>query len=216
MPIVQLAIPDEAPVMVLPNTLLFPHALMPLHIFEPRYRAMLQWALEHERVFCMALRKPASEETHSAADFFHTAGLGLVRACVGRDDGTSHLMLQGLARVRFAGFSQTHPFFIAKIEILSSSGVPKDERNPRYRKLLELAEDVRAVCRRFREVAAETAEEMDDFLEKVQDPELLADSVAHAFLRDPLRRQELMEEPDVHRRLTALVNYLGDELDPSK
>src|SRR5687767_7811165 len=83
MPTLDLKIPSEAPVMVLSNALLFPHVLLPLHIFEQRYRAMLEWALEHDRVFCIALRRPDAVETGASSDFYHVAGLGLIRACVG-------------------------------------------------------------------------------------------------------------------------------------
>jgi Lon protease-like protein len=214
MPHVQVALPDQAPVMVLPSTVLFPHALMPLYIFEPRYRAMLAAALERDRVFCMAQRKPASSETHSPADFFHTAGVGLVRACVAREDGTSHLMLQGLARVRFTGFSQTQPFFMAKLEAVESPVLPDDE--VAAMQVRKLADKVRGLCRHFRDINPEAPEEIDEFLEKVDDPGMLADSVAHAFLRDPLLRQHLLEEANVLQRLSALARYLREELNLPK
>jgi len=139
-----------------------------------------------------------------------------VRACVGREDGTSHLMLQGLMRVKFTGFSQTRPFFVAKMEPLPSTGVPKSQQDPRHGELQKLAEEVRELCHRFRERNPQAPEELDDFLNKVQDPEVLADSVAHAFLQDALRRQHLLEEPNVHHRLVALASHLRDELDSLK
>src|SRR5438128_1642589 len=96
-------LPDSVPVMPLPGAVLFPHALLPLYIFEPRYQEMLQHALEQHRIFCVTLIKPSCPEWHAPEDFFHVATAGLIRACVGRDDGTSNLILQGLHRVRFAG-----------------------------------------------------------------------------------------------------------------
>src|SRR5438309_5626404 len=93
-------LPDQVPVMPLPGALLFPHALLPLYLFEPRYRQMLQHALGHHRMFCVALLKPHCADWRSPVDFFHTAGIGLIRACVERGDGTSNLILQGLERVR--------------------------------------------------------------------------------------------------------------------
>src|SRR5438046_3183984 len=99
-------LPDQAPVMPLPNALLFPHALLPLYIFEPRYRDMLEHALGQHRMFSVALLKPKRSEWQSPDDFFHVAGVGLIRACVGRPDGTSNLILQGLERVRFTAFEQ--------------------------------------------------------------------------------------------------------------
>src|SRR5919199_638169 len=92
-------LPERAPVMPLPGALLFPHALLPIYIFEPRYREMLRFALSHDRMFCIALLRPGRNEWNNADDFFDVAGIGLIRACVGRVDGTSNLILQGLQRV---------------------------------------------------------------------------------------------------------------------
>src|SRR4051812_6775067 len=115
-----ITLPDEVPVMPLPGALLFPHALLPLHIFEPRYRQMLEHALREHRMFSVALLKPQRNQWNSIDDFFHVAGVGLIRACVGRGDGTSDLILQGLARVRFTGFQQSTPFPVARIEPVDS------------------------------------------------------------------------------------------------
>ena len=105
-----ITLPDRVPVMPLPGALLFPHALLPLHIFEPRYQEMLELALSEHRMFCVALVKPQRAQWKSTGDFFHIAGVGLIRACVGRGDGTSNLILQGLRRVRFSAFEQSAPF----------------------------------------------------------------------------------------------------------
>src|SRR6266478_8652413 len=115
-----ITLPERVPVMPLPGALLFPHALLPLHIFEPRYQEMLDHALRAHRMFSVALVKPHRAQWKSTDDFSHVAGLGLIRACVGRGDGTSNLILQGLRRVRFTGFIQSAPFPIARIEPLES------------------------------------------------------------------------------------------------
>src|SRR6266508_2093579 len=94
----------QVPVMPLTDALLFPHELLPLHIFEPRYRAMLRHALAHHRMFCVALLKPDCVEWNSTADFFQIATVGLIRACVERTDGPSNLILQGLERARSNAF----------------------------------------------------------------------------------------------------------------
>ncbi|PYI88642.1 MAG: hypothetical protein DMF03_09985 [Verrucomicrobia bacterium] len=101
-------LPEQAAVMPLPGALLFPHALLPLYIFEPRYREMLDHALARERMFCVTLIKPDRLQWKSPDDFFHVATIGLIRACVGRGDGTSNLILQGLQRVHFTDFVQLH------------------------------------------------------------------------------------------------------------
>src|SRR6266566_9624501 len=131
-------LPDRVPVMPLPGAVLFPHALLPLYIFEARYRQMLDHALHRHRMFCVALIKPSCPEWRAAEDFFHLATVGLIRACVGRGDGTSNLILQGLQRVRFTEFEQETPFPVAKIDIVESRDATTVETEALAEKVLEL------------------------------------------------------------------------------
>ena len=191
--------------MVLPKTLLFPDSLLPLLIFEPRYRAMLAWALENERVFCLALQRQGREDWASPDDFHHIAGLGLVRACVGHEDGTSHLILQGLVRVEFTGFVQTAPFPIAEIREVPVASAKADEAATLSAIVLEL-------CAQHRASGLVIPDALDQQLAQVRDAGVLSDLVAHTLLRDPYRRQAVLEEGDVSMRLRTLIGHLRDEL----
>jgi Lon protease-like protein len=82
-------IPTEVPVMALANAVLFPHSLLPLHIFERRYRDMLADSLDGDRMFSVALMKKGIEEAVEIEDLCPVAGVGLIRACVGNENGTS-------------------------------------------------------------------------------------------------------------------------------
>lgn len=200
-------LPATVPVMPLPGALLFPHALLPLYIFEPRYRAMLKRALDDDRMFCVTLIKPGRSEWHSVHDFCHIATIGLIRACVGRDDGTSNLILQGLKRVRFTGFEQDKPFPIAEIEgVESEPPISEAESHGLARKVLELYENLKSSGRRF-------PENVDRYLSDLEDPEMLADLVAATFINDPLRRQQLLEEKSITQRLRLVLQFLREETD---
>ena len=99
-------IPDRMGVMILGEASLFPQAMMPLFIFEPRYRAMLGDSLESHRMFCMAMQRMDAVRESPA----RIATLGLVRASVQNPNGTSNLVLQGLIRVRLGKIAQTRPY----------------------------------------------------------------------------------------------------------
>src|SRR4051812_48111282 len=131
-------LPRRVPVMFLPGVVLLPHVLLPLYIFEPRYRAMLTHALETNRMFCVAMMKPGIEEVRTPGDFFPACGLGLIRACVGHEDGASHLILQGLARVHVRRFVQERPFKIAEVTELSVSACAAKTCGPLVAKLRSL------------------------------------------------------------------------------
>ncbi|MEY2497288.1 MAG: ATP-dependent Lon protease [Verrucomicrobiota bacterium] len=200
----RLALPDAVPVMPLSGALLFPHALLPLYIFEPRYQEMLAHALSEHRMFCVALVKPQRAQWKSTDDFFQTAGVGLIRACVGRGDGTSNLILQGLRRVRFTTFLQSTPFPIARIEPLESELAGSVETDALGAKVLELYSHLKETGRRL-------PAKIDQYLSHLGDTEMLADLMAATFINDPLRRQQVLEELAVNQRLRLVIQYLREE-----
>lgn len=198
-------LPSQLPVMVLPGAMLFPQALLPLYIFEPRYRAMLAHCLRGERMFCVAMMKPGVQEATRPEHFFQVAGCGLVRACVGKEDGTSNLILQGLGRVRFTGYVQEKPFRIAEAEAVPSEDADTIEAEALGAKVLEL-------CHRFKERGEQLPGQMDQFLAHLTNLEMLADLVAHTFVHDALWRQQLLEEASVPARLRLLIRFLDTEM----
>ena len=191
--------------MPLPSAVLFPHALLPLYIFEPRYREMLEHALNQHRMFCVTLVKPSCLDWHAPEDFFHLATVGLIRACVGRGNGTSNLILQGLQRVRFTKFEQEMPFPVAKIDVVESRDATTVETEALAEKVLEL---YRKLKRDGRKLPAK----VDRYLSQLHDVEMLADLVASTFVSDPLRRQRVLEESSINQRLRLVITYLRDEI----
>ncbi len=189
-------LPERVAVMPLPGAVLFPHALLPLYIFEPRYRDMLDHALQHQRMFCVTLIKPSCPEWQEPEDFFHFATIGLIRACVGRGDGTSNLILQGLQRVRFASFEQETPFPVANIDIVESGSTTTVQTEALGEKVLELYSKLK---RDGRQLPAK----VDRYLSQLNDLEMLADLMASTFINDPLRRQHVLEEDLVKRTFHA-------------
>ena len=198
-------LPEQVAVMPLPGAVLFPHALLPLYIFEPRYRDMLDHALQHQRMFCVTLIKPSCPEWQEPEDFFHFATIGLIRACVGRGDGTSNLILQGLQRVRFASFEQETPFPVANIDIVESGSTTTVQTEALGEKVLELYAKLK---RDGRQLPAK----VDRYLSQLNDLEMLADLMASTFINDPLRRQHVLEEPSLNQRLRLVIQYLLDEI----
>jgi Lon protease-like protein len=199
------SLPKQLPVMPLPGAVLFPHALLPLYIFEPRYRKMLEHALQKHRMFCVTLIKPSCPDWHASEDFFHLATAGLIRACVGRSNGTSNLILQGLRRVRFNSFEQEMPFPIARIDTVESRDPTTVETEALGAKVIELYGSLKHGRRQL-------PAKLDRYLSELRDLEMLADLMASTFVNDPLRRQRLLEEHSLNQRLRFLIRYLREEI----
>lgn len=187
--------------MVLPGTILMPHALLPLFIFEQRYREMLRLSLLTDRVICIALMKKGVTEARSPEDFYHVGGLGLIRACVAKKEGSSHLVLHGIARVELAKFVQETPFYMAQVRELTTENANRDETRSLSVQVIELC-----LRRKMKELAL--APEIEKQLPQLSNPEVLTNVVTNTFVHDPHRQQEILQESRIAQRLNLLLEFL--------
>jgi ATP-dependent Lon protease len=214
-------IPREVPVMTLPNATLFPQALLPLYIFEPRYRQMLADALDSNRMFSVAMQKQGtSRETPSPV-----AGLGLIRVSVGHRDGTSHLVLQGLARVELAEAVRYKPYRVQRINPLQAPPCDNVKVDALLAKLRELLQERIRLGLPFPFPVMSPSQpeigpappsfspkEILNYLDSISDPEQAADLVSCAVLPGAAERQTILETIDVEVRLRRLIHFLLAEI----
>jgi Lon protease-like protein len=200
-----ITIPREVPVMALSNAVLFPHSLLPLHIFELRYRTMLEHSLGGDRMFSVALMRPGISEASEIADLFPIASVGLIRACVGNQNGTSNLILQGLARIRLLEWTQLKPFRIARATLVESGISNAIEADA-------LAAKVKELCVRIQQLGVPFPANLTEQLQKIEDPEVLADVIAAAFVGEAGQRQQLLEVAEVCDRLRLLIQLLREQV----
>lgn len=201
MPEEEANIPNTLPVMVLGGATLFPHSYMPLFIFEQRYRDMLQYALQNERMFCIGNALPEIDSDANSDPVHHITTAGLVRACVTHDDGTSHLMLSGIQRVEIQGWEQAGPFRIATVTPRPCFHSDESYSRTLALQLIDLGSQM---CGEGQPMS----EPMREHLRGIKDPAAIADVVAHTFVTDPEGRQQLLEIEDVSERLGHLVKHL--------
>lgn len=217
-------LPAEVPVMTLPSATLFPQALLPLYIFEPRYRRMLADMLESHRIFAVAMQKPGrTRETPCPV-----AGLGVIRVSVGHKDGTSHLILQGLTRVRLGEAVKYKPYRMHRVRPLlaeDSDNVRVDALVEKVRELvaqrLELAPfpspfPLKKSTDAKEQPVAFSKTEVLDYLHKLPSADQVADLVTCALLPDAGERQTILETVDIEPRLKHLVRFLMAEVNRYK
>lgn len=196
----EIVLPETVGVIALPGTILFPNALLPLYIFEPRYRDMLSASLDEERIFAVAMQRSGDDYVHKVG------GVGLVRACVRNPDGTSHLILQGVARIRFTEWLQTEPYRVARIERLESNHAHDPEAEA-------LAKTVREICHGLADQGYQLPQHFESFLESAKSPEALSDAVCSTLIPNAESRQALLQELDVVARLEGFLQLLKDQLE---
>ena len=204
---VEIQMPEEVPVMTLPNLAFFPQALLPLHIFEPRYRRMLRDVLASNRIFAVACLD-SEAATHGRFEPPHrVACIGLVRACQASGNGTSNLLLQGLCRVAIEAIVGDEPYRRIRIRALASEPGADPGENARLR--AELSRLIRLKLK----LSPGGSEGMTDLLKSVEDPEIFADIAAFNLCDDAPVKQKLLETLDVNRRLLLLLRVVRSEID---
>lgn len=190
----EISLPRQIGLIVLEDCFHFPGCYLPLFIFEQRYREMLDHALGGSRMFAVG--------TTVDGQLLPVTTAGLVRASKKRLDGTSHVMLYGVSRVRFTGWVQESPFRIATIEPLETQveSTPGELRELRD-KALDLLPPVSAEC-------GDAMLKLRDLLSCMDCPEVVCDILSYHFVRDPGAAGRILTETSLERRYETLIAEL--------
>src|SRR6187455_490515 len=104
-------LPPTIPIFPLPNVVLFPNVFLPLHIFEARYRALLNDALAGDRIIGMVLLRPGYEADYEGRPpIFRVGCAGVVTHSEALPDGRSNIVLRGLEKFRIIAEDQSKAY----------------------------------------------------------------------------------------------------------
>jgi hypothetical protein len=119
----------SVPVFPLPGVVFFPRTVLPLHVFETRYRAMVRDAMEGEGLIAVSLLLPGWEAAYEGSPAFHEIGtIGRIEDLEALPDGRFNLRLVGLSRVALGDVVRWRPYRVTRARRLSESDV--DETSP--------------------------------------------------------------------------------------
>jgi len=141
-------LPDELPVFPLPNAVLFPGTTLPLYVFEPRYRQMVEDALRHGRWIAVALLRPGFEADYEGSPEFHEmGGAGFLVRSNRLDDGRFEIVLEGRERVHLEEVPSARLYRMARAVPCpeDASWITGAEGTKTLCGLLELAKELRLV-----------------------------------------------------------------------
>jgi Lon protease-like protein len=194
---------NECRLFPLPNVVLFPHALLPLHIFEPRYRQLTEDALATDGLVTMVQVAP-SPHGSPWPEPVPIMGVGCLGRIVQHErlaDGRFNFLLLGCKRVRLVREQQSAKLYrVAEAEILDDQESDQPPE-PRREQLLEL---FRTAFEKSHRLDADVAERLNSAISLG----VLSDIVAHALGLPPGIKQELLSETRVDRRVESLLVLL--------
>jgi uncharacterized protein len=188
----------QIPLFPLPNVVLFPGVYLPLHIFEPRYRAMVVDALDGDRLIGMVLLRPGFQDDYEGRPpVFDVGCAGVITHHERLTDGRYNIVLQGTERFRIQDEDHSRPYRIGHVESLAES--PGTQ-------LLE----VRSVRQRLESLVTVLVEKNRGELSIP--PSMTDVDVIHALAQyldlAPLEKQALLELDGLLSRASALADLL--------
>jgi uncharacterized protein len=178
--------------------------MLPLHVFEARYRAMITDALARDRKIAVVRLKPGFEASYAGKPaVFAVAGAGEIVSWERLATGRYNILVKGEWRVRIERERPTDTLY----RIVTAQ--PVDDVEPTTDASDALAR-IRDQCGRLLQALDRPSDLLDAALAADQRPGVIADRIAAAVVPDPDLRQELLETPDVTRRLDRLGGALED------
>lgn len=188
------------PIFPLPELTFFPHTLLPLHIFEARYRAMITDSLARDKRLAVVGLKPGFEAAYDGKPAVYTvAGAGEIIQWERLATGRFNLILRGDCRIWIEAELPTDTLYrVVKARVLEDE-IPEGEDQ-----LSVEADRVTDGCLRLLTAMGQGSPELERALRSAAPPGVVADRIASVVIPDPALRQELLETLDVRRRLERL------------
>ncbi len=187
------------PLFPLPGVVLLPGALLPLHIFEPRYRALVADALAGNRTIGMAMIKPGREGEEPAPPIYEVGGAGEIVESEELEDGRYNILLEGKFRYRILEESPANPYRTARVGEIAS--VP----------FADPGEETR-VCSLARRLFARVRGELGlpPLPEEALSAERFASEIALRLRCAPEELQALLETDSVAARFRVLIGRMAE------
>jgi Lon protease-like protein len=194
---------DEAPLFPLPDVVFFPKTLLPLHVYEPRYRALTSEALEQNQPICTALLKPGWEADYYGSPEVYPVG------CVGRivhheklSDGRYNITLDGLTKVRIGDPVRLTPYRIVRVTPVEDDAAWSRGENA--------VEEAAELVRLFRQVHEGQGPSLllAEMFSQHMTPESILNTVALHLSAEPELKEQLLEMDSLDLRYQSVVQIL--------
>ena len=195
----------ELTIFPLPSSALFPGTPLPLHVFEPRYRAMVRDALAAKKPLAVARLRPGFESDYEGRPpVFEVCGAGRIVEHVEHEDGRYHLVLRGVERVRIlAELPAEHAYRIVRAERLED--LPGDPRVS-----AALVTKLQTLWQALAPTLPEALRQLHEITSGADDASAFSDRLGAVLASDAELAQRLISELDPCERLQLIAERLQE------
>jgi len=207
-----LSLPDDFDNQVrlfpLPNLVLFPGVVQALHLFEPRYREMMEAALATDELITMAYVKPGSEANSPRPEIANTVCIGKILSHSQLEDGRFNLFLVGARRAQIVHeVTSDYLYRTAEVEVIHE--LPQQGESIRY-----LRDEI---VSKFRELAGNRTgwdnEAIDQFLDAALPFGQMVDMICYSCGATPEEQQRVLETFELRPRGELVLEVLQNQVE---
>ena len=197
------ALHERLPLFPLDNVVFFPSTILPLHIFEERYKQMVQDSSDSHNLICMTLLNPemGQEDSESLAN---TGCIGRIINNEESDDGKKNIILYGLKRIEITKVLYDKPYREVEIKIIETSS--SDNSEAFKKRILDLTNKWNLLLDGY----------TDDYKIKIENSSTLSkitDSLSSSMVAKASDRQLLLEEFDEKIRAEKIIQVLESRIE---
>ncbi len=189
------------PIFPLPGTVFFPHTLLPLHVFEPRYRQLTEQVLASHQHLAVVL-VDAANATAAPRQCARVGGLGRLVHHERLPDGRFHVLLQGVGRVAFDDEVPPEGLLYRRVKARLLDPGDDDDVDDEMMTL-------RGCYAQLLDAHPECKDTLGDLPLRLSSPSVVADLVCAALIEDVAQRQRALEESSLCRRLKLANDALA-------
>ncbi|PYQ19173.1 MAG: endopeptidase La, partial [Acidobacteria bacterium] len=202
-------VPTELAILPLRDTILFPHAILPLAVARESSVALVHDAVRERKVIGVITQRDPAVDDPVESDLYRVGTLTHIHKMFKFPDGSLRLVVQGVQRFRLRGVNQYRPFIKASIELLGEAVSGEQEIEVKA-----LAQSAQGLFQRVVELSPTLSDELQTLAANIQDPARLADFIAASLPSlNTAQKQELLETMDVKARLERLNKVLVKDLE---
>lgn len=199
-------IPEELPVLALKNTVLFPNVILPISVSREKSTHALELAQKSGNYIAVVAQKDADDEDPDQDALYHTGVVAKIIKNINLPDGNNTILIMGRIRMRIEQFTQTEPYFKAKVSVLDDTFPALDDK---FKAVISTIKDL---SERIITLSPNIPMEMNMMLKNIESHSFLIHYIATNLNISIAEKQHLLAQNDVLKRANEIIKHLNKEV----
>ncbi|MFQ5687745.1 MAG: endopeptidase La [Candidatus Scalindua sp.] len=199
-------IPEDLPVLGLKDVVVFPQMVTALGVSTEKELKLLDNVLATNRFLALVAEKEVEKEKLTPSDLYEYGTASVVLQMLRMPDNTAKMLVQGIARIRIKEFTETEPFFKAKVEVL------KDDPDKSDVETEALATNAKNQFSHMVSISPNLPEELKIVIVNIDNPGRLSDLISSHLNISISEKQEILETSNVKKRLQKINTFVNNEM----